>query len=73
MPGVSFAEGQIAGLEQTEYYYSPQSSFCNGTHICEAEVDPMTGGQIDALLKEAYAAPRDIVERGKEILDRASK
>ena len=44
MPGVSFAEGQSAGLEQTEYFYPPQSSFCNGTHICEAEVDPMTGG-----------------------------
>ena len=44
MPGVSFAEGEVAGLEQTEYFYPPQSSFCNGTHICEAEVDPMTGG-----------------------------
>jgi tripartite-type tricarboxylate transporter receptor subunit TctC len=36
-------------------------------------VDPMTGGRIDAVLKEAYAAPTDIVARSKEILDRASK
>jgi hypothetical protein len=36
-------------------------------------VEPMTGAQIDAVLKEAYAAPKATVERGKEILDRASK
>jgi hypothetical protein len=36
-------------------------------------VEPMTGAEIDAVLKEAYAAPKNIVERGKEILDRASK
>jgi tripartite-type tricarboxylate transporter receptor subunit TctC len=36
-------------------------------------IDPLTGEEIDALLKEAYAAPNDIVTRGKEILDRATQ
>lgn len=44
MPGVSFPEGQAAGLEHTAYYTAPQASFCNGTHVVEVEVDPMTGG-----------------------------
>ncbi len=44
MPGVSFPEGQAAGLEHTAYFAAPQASFCNGTHVVEVEVDPMTGG-----------------------------
>ena len=44
MPGVSFPEGQGAGLEHTAYFTAPQASFCNGTHVVEVEVDPMTGG-----------------------------
>lgn len=36
-------------------------------------VDPLTGQEIDAMLKKAYAAPKDIVARGKEILDRAAQ
>jgi len=44
VPGVSFPEGQGAGLEHTAYFHPPGYSFCNGTHIVEAEVDPMTGG-----------------------------
>jgi carbon-monoxide dehydrogenase large subunit len=44
MPGVSFPEGQWAGLEHTAYFTAPQASYCNGTHIVEVEVDPMTGG-----------------------------
>jgi carbon-monoxide dehydrogenase large subunit len=44
MPGVSFPEGQAAGLEHTAYYTAPQASYCNGTHVVEVEVDPMTGG-----------------------------
>jgi carbon-monoxide dehydrogenase large subunit len=44
MPGVSFPDGQGAGLEHTAYYTAPQASFCNGTHVVEVEVDPMTGG-----------------------------
>jgi carbon-monoxide dehydrogenase large subunit len=44
MPGVSFPEGQPAGLEHTAYFTAPQASFCNGSHVVEVEVDPMTGG-----------------------------
>jgi carbon-monoxide dehydrogenase large subunit len=44
MPGVSFPEGQGAGLEHTAYFIAPQASYCNGTHVVEVEVDPMTGG-----------------------------
>ena len=44
MPGVSFPDGQGAGLEHTAYYIAPQASYCNGTHVVEVEVDPMTGG-----------------------------
>jgi aerobic carbon-monoxide dehydrogenase large subunit len=44
IPGVSFPDGQSAGLEHTAYFHPPGYSFCNGTHIVEAEVDPMTGG-----------------------------
>jgi carbon-monoxide dehydrogenase large subunit len=44
MPGVSFPEGQGAGLEHTAYFTAPQASYCNGTHVVEVEVDPMTGG-----------------------------
>ena len=44
VPGVSFAAGQGAGLEHTAYFTAPQASYCNGTHIVEAEVDVMTGG-----------------------------
>jgi tripartite-type tricarboxylate transporter receptor subunit TctC len=35
-------------------------------------INPMTGAEIDAVLKEAYAAPRPTVERAKTILDRAA-
>ena len=44
MPGVSFAAGQTPGLEHTAYFTAPQASYCNGTHVVEVEVDPMTGG-----------------------------
>ncbi len=44
MPGVSFAAGQTPGLEHTAYFTAPQASYCNGTHVVEAEVDAMTGG-----------------------------
>ena len=44
MPGVSFPDGQGAGLEHTAYFAAPQASYCNGTHVVEVEVDPMTGG-----------------------------
>jgi carbon-monoxide dehydrogenase large subunit len=35
---------EIAGLEHTAYFHPPGYSYCNGTHVAEAEVDPMTGG-----------------------------
>jgi carbon-monoxide dehydrogenase large subunit len=44
MPGFSFAPGQAPGLEHTAYFTPPQASYCNGTHVVEAEVDPFTGG-----------------------------
>jgi carbon-monoxide dehydrogenase large subunit len=44
MPGFSFAPGQTPGLEHTAYFTPPQASYCNGTHVAEIEVDPMTGG-----------------------------
>jgi tripartite-type tricarboxylate transporter receptor subunit TctC len=36
-------------------------------------VDPLTGQDMEALIKQAYAAPKDVIARGKEILERASK
>jgi len=44
VPGVSFAAGQTPGLEHTAYFTPAQASYCNGTHVVEVEVDPMTGG-----------------------------
>jgi carbon-monoxide dehydrogenase large subunit len=44
MPGFSFPAGQAPGLEHTAYFTPPQASYCNGTHVAEVEVDPMTGG-----------------------------
>ena len=44
VPGVSFAAGQTPGLEHTAWFTPPQASYCNGTHVAEVEVDPMTGG-----------------------------
>ncbi len=44
MPGFSMAAGQTPGLEHTAYFTPAQASYCNGTHVVEVEVDPMTGG-----------------------------
>ena len=44
MPGVSFRQARAPGLEHTAYFTPPQASYCNGTHVAEVEVDPMTGG-----------------------------
>jgi carbon-monoxide dehydrogenase large subunit len=44
MPGFSLSPGQKPGLEHTAYFTPPQASYCNGTHVAEVEVDPMTGG-----------------------------
>ncbi|HEY7247511.1 MAG TPA: xanthine dehydrogenase family protein molybdopterin-binding subunit [Xanthobacteraceae bacterium] len=53
VPGVSFEPGQTPGLEHTAYFTPPQASHCNGTHIAEVEVDPITGGV--AILKYTVA------------------
>src|SRR5262249_5766984 len=44
MPGFSLPAGQAPGLEHTAYFGPPQASYCNGTHVAEVAVDPMTGG-----------------------------
>jgi carbon-monoxide dehydrogenase large subunit len=44
MPGFSLSPEQTPGLEHTAYFTPPQASYCNGTHVAEVEVDPMTGG-----------------------------
>jgi carbon-monoxide dehydrogenase large subunit len=44
MPGFSLSPDQTPGLEHTAYFTPPQASYCNGTHVAEVEVDPMTGG-----------------------------
>jgi carbon-monoxide dehydrogenase large subunit len=43
MPGFSLAPGQTPGLEHTAYFAPLQASYCNGTHVAEVEVDPLTG------------------------------
>jgi carbon-monoxide dehydrogenase large subunit len=43
MPGFSYPEGFTAGLEDTQYFSPPQSTYCNGTHLAEVEVDIATG------------------------------
>jgi carbon-monoxide dehydrogenase large subunit len=44
MPGVSMAGGMVPGLEQTAYFTPDQSTYSNGTHVVEVEVDVETGG-----------------------------
>jgi tripartite-type tricarboxylate transporter receptor subunit TctC len=36
-------------------------------------VEPTTGAAMEALIKQAYAAPKETIARGRAILDRASK
>lgn len=43
MPGFSFPEGITCGLEHTEYFSPVRSTYCNGTHVAEVEVDIRTG------------------------------
>jgi carbon-monoxide dehydrogenase large subunit len=43
MPGFSLPPDQAPGLEHTAYFAPPQASYCNGTHVVEVEVDPLTG------------------------------
>jgi carbon-monoxide dehydrogenase large subunit len=43
MPGFSMAGGLSPGLENTAYFQPDQSTYSNGTHIAEVEVDIETG------------------------------
>jgi carbon-monoxide dehydrogenase large subunit len=44
MPGFSMAGGLPPGLEHTAYFTPDQSTYANGTHVAEVEVDIETGG-----------------------------
>jgi aerobic carbon-monoxide dehydrogenase large subunit len=43
MPGFSMAGGPAPGLEATSHFTPDQSTYANGTHVAEVEVDPETG------------------------------
>jgi aerobic carbon-monoxide dehydrogenase large subunit len=43
MPGFSMVGGLSPGLENTAYFQPDQSTYSNGTHVCEVEVDIETG------------------------------
>jgi carbon-monoxide dehydrogenase large subunit len=43
MPGVSMAGGLSPGIEHTAYFTPDQSTYSNGTHVAEVEVDIETG------------------------------
>ena len=43
MPGVSMAGGLSPGIEHTAYFTPDQSTYSNGTHVAEVEVDVETG------------------------------
>ncbi len=44
MPGFSMTGGLAPGLESTAYFQPDQSTYANGTHVAEVEVDVETGG-----------------------------
>src|SRR5215470_8573470 len=44
MPGFSMRGGLSPGLENTAYFQPDQSTYSNGTHVAEVEVDIETGG-----------------------------
>ena len=44
MPGFSMANGLVPGLETTSYFTPDRSTYSNGTHVVEVEVDIHTGG-----------------------------
>jgi len=43
MPGFSMAAGATPGLENTSYFTPEQSTYANGTHLAEVEIDIETG------------------------------
>src|SRR5262249_13456561 len=44
MPGFAMTGGLSPGLENTAYFQPDQSTYSNGTHVAEVEVDVETGG-----------------------------
>jgi len=48
MPGFAMAGGLTPGLENTAYFQPDQSTYANGTHVAEVEVDVETG-KVDIL------------------------
>src|SRR5260370_8808266 len=44
MPGFSMTGGLAPGLENTAYFQPDQSTYSNGAHVAEVEVDIETGG-----------------------------
>ncbi len=43
MPGYAMPGGLEPGLEATSYFLPSQSTYCNGSHVAEVEVDVETG------------------------------
>jgi carbon-monoxide dehydrogenase large subunit len=43
MSGIAMLPGIEPGLSATAYYEARRTTFANGTHLCEVEVDPETG------------------------------
>jgi carbon-monoxide dehydrogenase large subunit len=43
MPGYAMPGGLSPGLEATSYFLPSQSTYCNGSHVAEVEVDTDTG------------------------------
>jgi len=43
MPGYTMPGGLSPGLEATSYFLPSQSTYCNGSHVAEVEVDVETG------------------------------
>jgi carbon-monoxide dehydrogenase large subunit len=43
VPGFALPNGVTPGLAASIDFPAPALTYCNGTHICEAEVDPETG------------------------------
>ncbi len=43
VPGFALPNGVTPGLASSVDFPAPALTYCNGTHVCEAEVDPETG------------------------------
>ena len=66
MPGVSMAGGLTPGIEHTAYFTPDQSTYSNGTHVAEVEVDIETGdGEDPALHRDARLRQRHQSDGGE--------